>query len=85
MKTLFDIGDVIEFKIQGKIKEYSARQDSDCYTIDIINGVSDRRQNVRIYLGSDALENAKVIVSKGIENEIQKRLCNKQQFKQLCL
>lgn len=70
MQTLFDIGDIIELKIQGKIKEYSARQDSDCYVIDVISGVSDRRENVRIYLGSDALKNAKVIASKGIKNEI---------------
>ena len=69
MQTLFDIGDIIEFKIQGKIKEYTARQDSDCYVIDIINGVSDRRENVRIYLGSDALENAKIVVSKGIDKK----------------
>jgi len=67
MHTLFDIGDIIEFKIQGKIKEYHARQDSDCYVIDVISGVSDRRENVRIYLGSDALENAKTIVSKGFK------------------
>lgn len=70
MQTLFDIGDIIELKVQGKIKEYHARQDSDCYVIDITSGVSDRREDVRIYLDSDALENAKVIVSKGIKNEI---------------
>ena len=53
MKTLYDIGDEIKVTLEGKVIEYSASKDGDCYTIEL----SDPRQSRnRIYLSSKDLE-----------------------------
>lgn len=53
MKTLYDIGDEIKITLEGKVIEYSASKDGDCYIIEL----NDPRQNRnRIYLSSKDLE-----------------------------
>lgn len=50
MTTLYDIGDMIKITLEGKVIEYSASRDGDCYVIEL----SDPKQkNNRVYL-SDA-------------------------------
>lgn len=50
MTTLYDIGDSIKITLEGKVIEYSATRDGDCYVIEL----SDPKQkNNRVYL-SDA-------------------------------
>ena len=56
MKTLYDIGDEIEIRMRGVIKEYSASENGDCYIIMLKNTSSDTtNRDVRIYLSSDDL------------------------------
>ena len=56
MKTLYDIGDEIEIRMRGVIKEYSASENGDCYIIMLKNMSSDTtNRDVRIYLSSDDL------------------------------
>jgi len=50
MTTLYDIGDEIKITLEGKVIEYSATRDGDCYVIEL----SDPKQKSnRVYL-SDA-------------------------------
>ena len=56
MKTLYDIGDEIEIRMRGVIKEYSASESGDCYIIMLKNTSSDTtNRDVRIYLSSNDL------------------------------
>lgn len=56
MKTLYDIGDEIEIRMRGVIKEYSASEIGNCYIIMLKSTSSDTtNRDVRIYLGSDDL------------------------------
>lgn len=56
MKTLYDIGDEIEIRMCGVIKEYSASESGDCYVIMLKSTPSDTtNRDVRIYLSSDDL------------------------------
>lgn len=56
MKTLYDIGDEIEIRMCGVIKEYSASENGDCYIIMLKNISSDTtNRDVRVYLSSDDL------------------------------
>ena len=53
MKTLYDIGDEIKITLEGKVIEYSASKDGDCYIIEL----SDPKQKKnRVYLSSDDLK-----------------------------
>lgn len=53
MKTLYDIGDEIKITLEGKVIEYSASEDGDCFVIKL----SDPKQKGnRIYLSSDDLK-----------------------------
>lgn len=56
MKTLYDIGDEIEIRMRGVVKEYSASENGDCYII-MLNNISSDTTNrgVRVYLSSDDL------------------------------
>ena len=56
MKTLYDIGDEIEIRMRGVVKEYRASESGDCYTI-ILKSISSDTTNrdVRVYLSSDDL------------------------------
>lgn len=57
MKTLYDIGDEIEIRMRGVIKEYSASESGDCYVIMLENISSDTtNRGVRVYLSSDDLK-----------------------------
>ena len=53
MVTLFNIGDEIEVTLRGIIKEYSASESGDCYTI-----LLPEQKNTRVYLDSISLSNA---------------------------
>lgn len=57
MKTLYDIGDEIEIRMRGVIKEYSASESGDCYIIVLKNTSSDTTlsRDTRVYLSSDDL------------------------------
>ncbi len=56
MKTLYDIGDEIEIRMRGVIKEYSASESGDCYIIMLKNTSSNTtNRDVRVYLSSDDL------------------------------
>lgn len=56
MKTLYDIGDEIEIKLRGVVKEYSASENGDCYIIMLKSISSDTtNRDVRVYLSSDDL------------------------------
>jgi len=56
METLYDIGDEIEIRMRGVVKEYSASENGDCYII-MLNNISSDTTNrgVRVYLSSDDL------------------------------
>ena len=58
MKTLFDIGDEINVTLKGKVIEYSASKNGDCYTIELTHP---RNQRSRVYLSSSDLYDAKRI------------------------
>ena len=56
MRTLYDIGDEIEIRMRGVVKEYSVSENGDCYIIMLKNTSSDTtNRDVRIYLSSDDL------------------------------
>lgn len=52
MKTLYDIGDEIEIRLIGRIKEYRVTEDGDCYTIELTDPKQKRN---RVYLTSEDL------------------------------
>jgi len=53
MITLFNIGDEIEVTLRGIVKEYSASESGDCYTI-----LLPEQKNTRVYLNSLSLSKA---------------------------
>jgi hypothetical protein len=56
MKTLYDIGDEIEIRMRGVIKEYSVSESGDCYIIKLKNTSSDTtNRDAVVYLSSDDL------------------------------
>ena len=55
MKTLFDIGDEIMVTLSGKVLEFSASANGDCYTIALTDAKS---SETRVCLDSAALRNA---------------------------
>lgn len=58
MKTLFDIGDEISITMKGKVIEYSASKNGDCYIIELTHPMNQRS---RVYLSSSDLYDAKRI------------------------
>lgn len=52
MTTLFDIGDEIEIALKGKVEQYSASKNGDCYVIALM-GVEP--EGSRVYLDSAIL------------------------------
>ena len=56
MKTMFDVNDVIEFTVKGRIKEYSVRAGKgsldDCYVVCVPN----KFDETRLYVSSKDLE-----------------------------
>lgn len=60
MQALFDIGDIIEMNMKGKIRSYSADKDGDCYTIILESEKDDGlSHNTIIYMETDELIKAK--------------------------
>lgn len=58
MKTLFNIGDEVTFTVTGKIIEYSAGVNGDCYVIDIpVTRPSGRQENLRMYMSTEQFKN----------------------------
>jgi len=56
MKTMFDVNDVIEFTVRGRIKEYSVKAGrdrlDDCYVVYVPN----KFDETRLYVSSKDLE-----------------------------
>ena len=52
MRTLFDIGDKIEFTITGKVKSISLNKDGDCYVVYLNDK---ERDGIPVYLNSEIL------------------------------
>ena len=50
MKTLYDIGDEIEIKLRGVVKEYSVSGLGDSYKIEL------KGTNLIVYLGTDEIK-----------------------------
>lgn len=58
MKTLFNIGDEVTFNVTGKIIEYSAGRDGDCYVIEIpVTRPSGRQEDLRMYMSTEQFNN----------------------------
>lgn len=52
MRTLYDIGDEIKITLEGKIIEYSASKDGDCYVIELTDP---KQRGNRVYLSDENL------------------------------
>lgn len=50
MQTLYDIGDEIEIKLRGVVKEYSVSEHGDSYKIEL------KDNNLIVYLGTDEIK-----------------------------
>jgi hypothetical protein len=50
MQTLYDIGDEIEIKLRGVVKEYSVSEHGDSYKIEL------KGNNLIVYLGTDEIK-----------------------------
>ena len=58
MTTLFNIGDEITFTVTGKIIEYSASGNGDCYVIEIpVTRPSGRQEDLRMYMSTEQFKN----------------------------
>lgn len=59
MVTKFDVGDEIYISLRGRIKEYTASECGDCYTIELIDDkLNKAQQGTRVYLDSQVLKDA---------------------------
>lgn len=59
MTTLYDIGDVIEVSLKGRIKEFSLSEHGDCYVVELTDL---KERSDRVYLDSNMLvSNSKLI------------------------
>lgn len=57
MTTMFDIGDLITVNLIGKVLEYRASKDGDCYTIELTDSFSNQNRNsLRVYLETNDLK-----------------------------
>lgn len=58
MTTLFNIGDEITFNVTGKIIEYSASKNGDCYVIEIpVTRPFGRQEDLRMYISTEQFKN----------------------------
>ena len=56
MLTKFDIGDVIQFDVVGRIVSYSCSESGDWYGIEVCDNECNYDGNLRLYVNSAQLE-----------------------------
>lgn len=56
MVTKFDVGDVIQFEVVGRIVSYSCSENYDCYGIEVCDNEGEHDGNLRLYINSEQLE-----------------------------